>query len=182
MDTMQIVLDSIRTSAGCGPSAGNRNNAGEHGGHGQRPRWVLLLGLVSVVSVSGCTSRGTRVWVKSYRPVDAQAHEPTQAPTIHFERFDYEFLKKRMPKPDGYEAIGISERRSLVLGIRPDAMNSKLRKQASRVGANLVLWAESPVGLAVPETVTVTWGNAKPPEPQAETIADYLAIFYREMR
>lgn len=137
----------------------------------------------------GC-SRERAVWIDTYRAGRVTEYPATTRAEVRFERVEYEALNGSA-SPAGFVEIGRSGRRSPLLRERPDGPDSVLRSQAAKIGAHLVRWAEVPVGSAVPggarATVSASAGTRgsvpqPAPPPQAETHADYLAVFYRRAR
>lgn len=133
----------------------------------------LAVVVLPCLGVTGCTT-ATSGWVSSYRPASKAKHPRSDAADIRFERVHYELLGKSHDLP-GYEVLGVSHFRAALEKTPPDARESPLRRQAAKVGAHYVRWAERTVGTkgALVPSAGGTLGVVT-------TVADYLAVFYRE--
>jgi len=132
----------------------------------QRMLALLLMGIALLAG--GCQNP----WADAYASRSRVSHPRVEEDLITCEQVDYRELERSVELP-GFAVLGTSQFRSPIVPKRPGTRGSGLREHASKIGAEHVRWAESPIG---------TVGAALPNGVAAVvTRTDYLAIYYRRL-
>jgi len=111
-------------------------------------------------------------WGKYYDVIYEDQRPETYESKIIFEQVDYDLLAQNR-ESEGYVVLGMSTFRDKLAKRTPGGPKSKLRRQASYVGADYVRWAERLIGSKGSFKGNRNWSKGR-----IDIVADYLAVYY----